>query len=136
MTQENGTSFQNYHSDIAIKYDLLFISYRNAILDVIDKGYIQWADISDDVVHPNTQGHKVLTDIITHFLAKVDSNKDGINGSESDFSDPYTKDKYAYADILTPANCDASDPTGKIASMPDTPFGYFTGCWTVSGSNL
>ena len=52
MTQENGTSVQDDHSEIAIRYDIPFISYRNAILDVIDKGYIIWDDISDDNIHP------------------------------------------------------------------------------------
>ena len=136
MTQENGTSFQNYHYDIAKSYDLPFISYRNAILDVINNGYIQWTDISDDDIHPNTMGHKVLTDIITHYLASVNENKDSISGEESDFSTPYTKDKFADADLITPANSDAADPTGKIASKPDTNFGNFIGCWTARGSDL
>ncbi|MBD5113862.1 MAG: SGNH/GDSL hydrolase family protein [Ruminococcaceae bacterium] len=136
MTQDNGTSFQNYHFDIAKSYDLPFISYRNAILEVIDKGYIKWTDISDDNIHPNTMGHKVLTDIVTHYLASVNENKDSISGGESDFSTPYTKDKFADADLITPANSDAEDPTGKIAAKDDTNFGNFIGCWTARGSNL
>ena len=135
MTQDNGTSFQNYHYDIAKSYDLPFISYRNAILDVISNGYIKWTDISDDNIHPNTQGHKVLTDIVTHYLASVNENKDSISGDESDFSTPYTKDKFANADLLTPSNCDASDPSGKIAAKPDINFGNFIGVWTARGSN-
>lgn len=136
MTQDNGTSFQNYHYDIAKSYDLPFISYRNAILEVIDKGYIKWTDISDDNIHPNTQGHKVLTDIITHYLASVNENKDNITGNESDFSTPYTKDKFADARLITPANSDAYDPSEKIASKPDNNFGNFIGCWTARGSKL
>lgn len=135
MTQDNGTSFQNYHYDIAKSYDLPFISYRNAILEVIDKGYIKWTDISDDNIHPNTQGHKVLTDIITHYLASVNENKDSISGDESDFSTAYTKDKFADADLLTPSNSDASDPSGKIVSTENN-FGNFIGCWTARGSNI
>lgn len=135
MTQDNGTSFQNYHYDIAKSYDLPFISYRNAILEVIDKGYIKWTDISDDNIHPNTQGHKVLTDIITHYLTSVNENKDSISGNESDFSTAYTKDKFAGADLLTPANSDASDPSGKIVSTENN-FGNFIGCWTARGSNI
>ncbi|MCM1054807.1 MAG: SGNH/GDSL hydrolase family protein [Bacteroides sp.] len=136
MTQDNGTTFQNYHFDIAKSYDLPFISYRNAILDVINNGYIEWTDISDDNIHPNTEGHKVLTDIITHYLASVNESKDGISGEESDFSTPYTKDKFADADLITPANSDAADPTGKISAKTDTNFGNFMGCWTARGSNL
>lgn len=136
MTQDSGISFQNYHYDIAKSYDLPFISYRNAILDVIDKGYIKWTDISDDNIHPNTQGHKVLADIITHYLSSADKNKENITGSESDFSTPYTKDKFADASLITPSNSDAFDPSGKIVSKPDNNFGNFIGCWTARGSNI
>lgn len=45
MTQENGTSVQNYHYDVAKNYDLPFISYRNAILDVIKNGQIGRAHV-------------------------------------------------------------------------------------------
>lgn len=136
MTQENGTTFQNYHYDIAKSYDLPFISYRNAILDVIGNGYIKWTDISDDNIHPNVAGHSVLTQIITHYLESVNENKDNISGDESDFSTPYTKDKFANATMLTPLNCDAEDETGVIETQPDTAFGGFAGCWTKRGKDL
>lgn len=135
MTQDNGTSFQNYHYAIAKSYDLPFISYRNAILEVIDKGYIKWTDISDDNIHPNTQGHKVLTDIVTHYLASVNENKDNISGDESDFSMPFTKDKFANATLLTPSNFEAADPSGKIVAS-DKNFGNFIGNWTARGSKI
>lgn len=136
MTQQNGTTFQNYHYAVAKSYDLPFISYRNAILDVINNGYIQWTDISDDNIHPNTDGHSVLTQIITHYLQSVNENKDNVSGDESDFSTPYTTDKFADAAMLTPLNCDAGDETGVIETQPDTGFGGFTGCWTKRGKDL
>ncbi len=131
MTQENGTSFQNYHYDIAKSYDLPFISYRNAILDVIDKGHIKWDDISDDNIHPNTVGHKVLTQIITHYLDKVNAGKNDVSGDESNFSTPFTTDKYAGATILNPSNFEATDETGKFKPYPDTGFGNITGYWNA-----
>ena len=129
MTQENGTSFQSYHYSVAAKYDLPFISYKNAILHVINQGYIKWTDISDDNIHPNTAGHKVLTEIITNYLAKVNEGKDSVSGDESDFSVPATKDVYANATLLTPANCDVTDETNVIKLNADGIFGGFTGYW-------
>ncbi len=82
MTQEDGTSVQDDHSAIAIRYDLPFISYRNAILDVIDKGYIVWDDISDDNIHPNVPGHAVLSKMITNYLQTVVDNVDNIDTTE------------------------------------------------------
>ena len=129
MTQDSGTSFQNQHYSVAAHYDLPYISYRNAILHVINQGYIKWTDISDDNIHPNTTGHSVLTQIITHYLAKVNENKDSVSGEESDFSSPATKDVYANATLLTPANCDVVDETNVIKLNSDGVFGGFTGYW-------
>ena len=129
MTQDNGTSFQSYHYSVAAQYDLPFISYKNAILHVINEGYIKWTDISDDNIHPNTAGHKVLTQIITHYLAKVNENKDSISGDESDFSSTGTKDVYADAALLTPLNFEAKDEAGTFKADAGNSFGNFTGYW-------
>lgn len=129
MTQDNGTSFQSYHYSLALQYDLPFISYKNAILHVINEGYIAWTDISDDNIHPNTVGHKVLTEIITDYLAEVNENKDSISGDESDFSTTGTKDVYANASLLTPANFEAVDESGTFRADTENSFGNFPGYW-------
>lgn len=131
MTQEDGTSFQNYHYDIAKSYDLPFISYRNAILDVIKKGHIVWDDISDDNIHPNTVGHKVLSEIIIHYLDKVNNEKDAVTGDESSFSTPYTKDKYAQATLLNPSNTEAAEGSEAFNINLDVNFSNFMGNWDI-----
>ena len=85
MTQENGTSFQEKHGEIIKMFDLPMISYKNTILDVIGKGYITWKDISDDNIHPNTPGHKLLSQLITSYLQDVIDDVDNISGEESNF---------------------------------------------------
>lgn len=85
MTQENGTSFQAHHGEIIKMFDLPMISYKNTILDVIDKGYITWKDISDDNIHPNTPGHALLSQLITSYLQDVIDDVDNIDGDESNF---------------------------------------------------
>lgn len=131
MTQDSGISVQNYHYDIAKSYDLPFISYRNAILDVIKNGHIKWTDISDDNIHPNTAGHKVLAEIITHYLDKVNSEKDTVEGEESDFSKAYTSDKYANAVTLTPSDIEGVDETGSFKADPDKMWSNMKGYWGV-----
>ena len=135
MTQDSGISFQNYHYDIAKSYDLPFISYRNAILDVISNGHIKWTDISDDNIHPNGNGHIVLSQLITHYLAEVNESKNDISGDESDFSTPFTSDKFANASFLTPANFEPVDETGTFKTYPDNAFGGFTGYWNIRSSS-
>ena len=130
MTQEDGTSFQEYHSDICVAYDIPMISYREAILDVINNGHIIWDDISDDNIHPNVPGHKVLTEIITTYLQDVIDNLDTIDSeSESDLSVSFTENKYENADILTPENTTPVDSTGWTTET--AVFGNFGGIWTV-----
>lgn len=130
MTQENGTSFQSYHSEICEAYDIPMISYREAILDVIEKGHIVWDDISDDNIHPNVVGHSVLTEIITAYLQDVIDNLDSIDtSSESDLSSPFTDNKFMNADVATPENTVPLDATGWTTRTDM--FGNFGGYWMI-----
>ncbi|MBQ8825783.1 MAG: SGNH/GDSL hydrolase family protein [Oscillospiraceae bacterium] len=134
MTQEDGTSFQEQHSDICVAYDIPMISYREAILDVINNGHIIWDDISDDNIHPNVPGHKVLTEIITTYLQGVLDNLDTIDTeNESDLSVPFTENKYEEADILTPETITPVDSTGWTTESAI--FGNFGGIWTVRSND-
>lgn len=129
MTMDDGTSFQQYHEEIVKKYDVPMISYKNAILDVIDKGYIKWTDISDDNIHPNIPGHQVLTDIITNYLQSVIDNVDAISGEDIslDVADPVTKYENAY--VLESANTTPESLGGF--SKKSGLFGNFSEAWMV-----
>lgn len=105
MTQENGTSFQEYHGEIIKMFDLPMISYKNAILKTIENGYIVWDDISDDNIHPNVPGHALLTDLITNYLQSVIDDVDNISGDESNFEvDSELGNKYLGYKFLTFSN--------------------------------
>ena len=134
MTQENGTSVQTEHSEIAVKYDIPMISYRNAILDVIDKGYIVWDDISDDNIHPNVQGHAVLTQMITNYLQNVIDNIENIDTTEPEL--PGTSDsgmKYQNAAIVEPGD-ERCTATG-VFTEHNTNFGNFGNPWMAKVSS-
>ena len=131
MTQDNGTSFQQYHSEICRAYDIPMISYHDAIMDVIKYGHIKWTDISDDNIHPNETGHSVLTEIITSYLGSVADSADSIDTThESDFSTPYATDKYADARLITPGSPEVVNETGWEVKT-DENFGNFGGFWRV-----
>lgn len=68
MTQEDGTSLVDTHKPIGEYYSLPMISYKNAILPVIERGDITWDDISPDNIHPNDDGHKVVTELISSYF--------------------------------------------------------------------
>lgn len=133
MTQDNGTSFQEQHGEVVRRYDIPMISYKNAILDVIDKGYIQWTDISDDNIHPNVPGHAILSGLITNYLQSVIDDLDNIGTEESDFSQPTENgDKYINAKLLTPAD---TEPVSFGAfTVRDAAFGGFDGSWLLKSS--
>ncbi|MDR1687962.1 MAG: SGNH/GDSL hydrolase family protein [Clostridiales bacterium] len=140
-TQENGTSFQQYHLETAKAYDIPFISYKDAILDVIKEGYIVWDDISDDNIHPNTDGHKALADLLVAYLTDVTENLDSITGAESDFTTAQTADKYKNARLIRPG-ADEVKQAG-IFEVTENDFGGFKGTWrgsaageTDSGSSI
>ena len=133
MTQEDGTSFQQYHEEIVKKYDIPMISYKNAILDVIDKGYIKWTDISGDNIHPNVPGHQILTDLITNYLQSVIDSVDAISGEESslDIADPVTK--YENASVLESANT-TPESLGGFAIKSGL-FGNFSEAWMIRSTD-
>ena len=108
-TQEDGTSFQDQHAEIVKHYDLPMISYRNTILDTIKHGDIVWKDISDDNIHPNVPGHKIVSQLLQAYISDVDN----ISGSESDFTTP------------------ATDAFGNYEQQ----FGGFDGFWLFKGTS-
>lgn len=130
MTQEDGTSVQDAHYEIAKKYDIPMISYRNAILDVIDKGYIVWDDISDDNIHPNVQGHAVLTQMITNYLQSVIDNVDNIDTTEPELPEADASGtKYENAEIVVPGD-ERCTATG-IFMEHNSNFGNFGQPWVA-----
>ncbi|MCR4779885.1 MAG: SGNH/GDSL hydrolase family protein [Ruminiclostridium sp.] len=130
MTMENGTSFQQYHSEIAEAYDIPMISYHDAILDVIANGHIVWDDISDDDIHPNIPGHAVLTEMITSYLQGVLDDLDSIDTeAESDLSVPFNSDKYSTATLVVPGS--PENTVCKGWDIKQENFGNFGDCWRI-----
>lgn len=136
MTQQDGTSFIDYHGEIVKKYEIPMINYRAVILDVIDKGYIQWTDISDDNIHPNVPGHAVLSQLITSFIESVENRLDTITGAETDFAAVQlgeNGDKYENALLLTSENC---EPVSLGAfQLKEVLFGNVSYPWIAKSSD-
>ncbi len=134
MTQENGTSFIDYHGEVVKAFDIPMISYKDAILDIIDKGYIKWTDISDDNIHPNVPGHALLTDLITNYIQSVIDDLDNISGAESDF-DSVTDigNTYVNAKLLMSGD---TEPTSLGAFKATTMnFGNFQNPWLLRSTD-
>ncbi len=135
MTMDDGTSFQEYHKEICEAYDIPMISYHDAIMDVIQHGHIKWTDISDDNIHPNETGHKVLTEIITSYLGKVLDELGNIDTErESDLSTPCVTDKYSSARLIVPGDTENVSAEGW-EQHTDKSFGNFGAYWRVASKD-
>lgn len=134
MTQENGTSFIDYHGEIVKRFDIPMISYKDAILDIIDKGYIQWTDISGDNIHPNVPGHAILSGLITNYIQSAIDDLDNISGAESDFASVTDiGNTYVDAKLLM---SDDTEPTKLGAfEVKNVNFGNFMNPWAVKSTD-
>ncbi len=134
MTQDNGTSFIEYHGEVVKKFDIPMISYKDAILDIIDKGYIKWTDISDDNIHPNVPGHALLTDLITNYLQSVIDDLDNISGEESDFAS-VTDIGNTYVDAKLLMSGSVEPTKLGVFTATTTNFGNFQNPWLVRSTD-
>ena len=134
MTQENGTSFIEYHGEVVKAFDIPMISYKDAILDIIDKGYIKWTDISDDDIHPNVPGHALLTDLITNYLQSVIDDLDNISGAESDLA-AVTDIGNTYVNAKLLMSGDAEPPSLGVFQATRTGLGNLQNPWLIRSSD-
>lgn len=126
-TQEDGTSMQQVHSEVALHYDIPMISYHDAILDVIDHGDIKWKDISDDNIHPNVPGHKIVSQLLQSYISDVAADLDNISGEESDFSTPATNAGFVGGKLLGADDIEPAETTGKVVVRAEAGYGGFDG---------
>ncbi|MFT3951757.1 MAG: SGNH/GDSL hydrolase family protein [Oscillospiraceae bacterium] len=69
---KNGYSAQDYMKNIGNYYNLPMISYADGITYLMDNGQLMWEQFSDDESHPNTDGHKLVAEMIDHYFDTVD----------------------------------------------------------------
>lgn len=69
--QSNGTNMQKIHSDAGFEYDLPMISYADAVWPEITGGRLNWSDISPDDIHPSSEGHRIISELINTYMDAV-----------------------------------------------------------------
>lgn len=68
---DDGTSAEEQHAQIAAYYDLPHLSMRSAILPHVKSGEIPNREITPDDLHPNDEGHRLVSLVLTDYLASV-----------------------------------------------------------------
>lgn len=101
MTMEDGTSAQDTEANIGFQYQLPMISYRNAVLEEIEKNNFAWEDISPDNIHPNDMGHAIAGELFSVFLTDICNRLETISTEVAPFEmTAVTKEVYMDAMIL------------------------------------
>lgn len=96
--QKDGTNFQKFHEETGRRYNLPMISYADAVFPEIKSGNLLWQDISPDDIHPSTEGHRIIADLISAWLDRVFSEAFSSDTEASVF--PAERTKYSEAYIL------------------------------------
>ncbi len=138
---EGGGSPQASHLKVAKTYDIPMISYHDAIIPEIDAGNFQWRDTSNDNVHPNDAGHKIMAQCVINLLEQVKNGLDSENKEVTPF-DPAavpspTDDKFAGAVLGSSDTPDIVEVTDAGTFTETAQSGNFSGGWaTKSGGKI
>ncbi|MGN0647818.1 MAG: SGNH/GDSL hydrolase family protein [Oscillospiraceae bacterium] len=101
MCQENNTTLAETHRKIGEAYDLPMLSYQQAVMPEIEKGTFAWTDIAADNIHPNSNGHGIMGELLWNYYNSVYAQLDDIDTSDVSFTaSPVTEDRYAQAELL------------------------------------
>lgn len=71
MCYDTGVSAEEKHREVGAHYDLPSVSMKSAIYPQVISGAIEKRQITPDDLHPNTDGHALLAEVITDFMDKV-----------------------------------------------------------------
>ena len=129
---DSGISAEEKHREIGAHYQLPSVSMRPTVYAQVASGVIQNREITPDDLHPNSDGHALLAEVITDCLDNIYRQMDE---EEQPFSmpEPLTENAYESAKRLQNHNC---DPVSQGFLADDTPKKYvndmFRGGWTAT----
>lgn len=92
---DTGVSAEEKHREIGAHYELPSVSMNPTIYSEVASGHIPARDITPDDLHPNTEGHALLAEVITDCLDKIYQQMDE---EETSFLMPAPFTQNAYED--------------------------------------
>lgn len=117
MTMENGVNYQDQQIKIGENYNLPMISFRNTAVELVEHHNLKWTDLLTDEVHPNDDGHEIISNLLIDFLEQI-YNTDYIKGKNIEIIDDTLEkpcvygDRYINGEILNNENVKLSQITG------------------------
>lgn len=66
-----GINAQRIHNQIGAAYNLPMVSMKDSLYPEVESGRIPVADITEDFLHPNDLGHKLVSETVNNALEKI-----------------------------------------------------------------
>ena len=112
--KNTGWNCQPYHEKIAKHYNLPYISYRDTYYPLVEKGIINWEDISPDKVHPNDVGHAAAAALYGEFFTLIDNNEIGERIKYKLPEETLSSSVFSNTRLISPENATPYDMGGFI----------------------
>ncbi len=97
MTMVNGVNYQDQQIEVGRNYNIPMISFRNTANELVEKYNLTWDDLLTDEVHPNDDGHEIISNLLTDFLEHV-YNEDYTKGENIEIIDNTLEKPCVYGD--------------------------------------
>ena len=129
---DTGVSAEEKHREIGAHYGLPSVSMKPTVYEAVTSGRIPAREITPDDLHPNTEGHALLAEVITDCLERICQQ---MEEEETPFSMPKPLTKNAYENARRYQNHN-STPVGEGFTADQTLQRYvndmFRRGWTAS----
>ncbi|MDF2473158.1 MAG: hypothetical protein K0R21_940 [Anaerocolumna sp.] len=66
-----GINAQRIHNQVGAAYELPMVSMKDSLYPEVESGRIPVADITEDFLHPNDLGHKLVSETVNNALEKI-----------------------------------------------------------------
>lgn len=86
MTMDTGFNVQEQQVQIGERYNVPMVSFRDAVKAEVDKNKIKFSDLLTDEVHPNDEGHYIISQLLINLIEDVYKN-DYIKGKDIKITD-------------------------------------------------
>jgi hypothetical protein len=95
---------QQVDSTLGSYYGLPVISYQKVCWPELQNGNLLWGDITADIIHPNDNGHLIISYLLYAFIKNCFNNFDQLNDIPPDNSTPLWTSIFENADIYKADN--------------------------------
>lgn len=133
LFNQEGTTMQTVHYQVAKHYDVPMISYINAIWPSNATKIYSWSEIGADNVHPNDTGHAVISELLIYYINTVRAQIVDISSKVSSVPSPLTEARFESGVLYTSKTVNAEE-LGSF-KVNSNAFWQFKDGWTVSGGS-